>query len=166
MGTHRYTLTPSHSRRSTNTRRHTRSPGRPRARTAYTATCTHRSHTQTHAPHLTVPGDRERSADRRQDAPPGRPRTLPSRKTTCQQPRMFSPLPHPPPPLAWSNSWGPRSGRGFLLEGGLLGHLCECGVGWRPVGPPTRVLLAHSPPWRSRAGHLGTAGSVSPGSRL
>lgn len=59
---------------------------------------------------------------------------------------------------------------GFLLEGGVFGHLCACGAGWGPVGPPTWVLFTLADPEQMRrdsgSGWLGTVGSVSPGSRL
>lgn len=174
MGTHRYMLTPACLQRSTNTCRHASRCRHTRERAAYTSPETHANihvhtlftHTNTCAtPHGA--GGRVRMGGQR--SPPQLPPHTAIQESHLPTAQTKFSLPFHPQLGLIPGGQGAGAG-GFLLEGGVFGHLCECGTGWGPVGPPTWVLLTLADPaqmpWDSGSGWLGTVGSVSPGSRL
>ena len=135
VGTHRYTHTPPPTHAVALTLPGTLLDTDARGGTqAYTSSETHASihvhtplthtHTHTHARAMPHSARRQRMEPRQEARCPhaGRHPTLQSRKTTCKQPReCFQ-------PRSLSTPWGPRSRRGFFLEGSSFGALCDRGA--------------------------------------
>lgn len=107
------------------------------------STCTHRSHTQTHVPHLTVPGDREWSPDGRRDVP-----TLATTPTVIQENHLQTSqnvftCPHrtPAAPQLHLTLGDQGAGGAFSLKAVCLGTCVNMGRAEGPCGHPWVLLM-------------------------